>query len=70
MARKKWRTTYPDGKHDDFTSERATYEWVGVLRRQWKTGHPADGTPTLTVLVDEGHGWGVYEDVDFTKEPR
>ncbi len=62
--RKKWATG--EGvKRDEFTSRRATYEWVQTLARS----HAAGMEPVrhLTVWVDEGlgRGWELYETVDL-----
>jgi hypothetical protein len=71
-ARKRWRTQLlPDGGVELHHSKRRAYLTVADWRRAavtggtaWSYGHTVTG---VVVSVDEreGHGWQVYERIDF-----
>jgi hypothetical protein len=66
MPGKKWRTVYPGSSEvDEFPSEGKAYVWVENLRTAWASGGP---TGSLTVQVDEGFGWQLYEHINFAEE--
>ncbi len=71
-ARKKWRLTYKDAS-DDFTTQKAAYDFVQALAAAWhRPDRGAWLTPHVTVWCSERtpHGWTEwrrYEDLDLSE---
>ncbi len=66
-SRKKWRITYQGSDAtDQFTSEKATYEFVRALGSRWSSPDRGDMSQHLVVwFAEKGRdGWGRWQRFD------